>query len=129
MSQHSTILYVWEAGAGQKEAGEEFSSPALSYSSACGHCIAHHDERACLHAATCCRAATGSGKPEQTVVIQFDPLDTRLQSFEPHFWAYLRGLRDLQGNVGFVLGARRPPSPLASEAIQNVCRELWKIIG
>ncbi len=49
---------------------------------------------------------------ERVIVLMFDPLDQMFRHFESHFWAYLRGLRDLQGNVVFVLGARRPPTPL-----------------
>ena len=41
----------------------------------------------------------------RVAVLLLDPLDQTLRSLDAHFWAYLRGLRDLQGNVVFVLGA------------------------
>lgn len=61
--------------------------------------------------------------PRRVVVILLDPLDVSFHSFEPHFWSYLRGLRDLQGNVVFVLGARRPPPPLRElqELLAEAC--------
>lgn len=48
----------------------------------------------------------------RVLVILFDPLDQAFGLLDPSFWAYLRGLRDLQGNLVFVLGARRPPPAL-----------------
>lgn len=60
---------------------------------------------------------------ERVVVILLDPLDDAFAHFENSFWAYLRGLRDLQGNVVYVLGARRPPPPLRElqELLTEAC--------
>lgn len=64
-----------------------------------------------------------SVEPERAVVLLMDPLDLAFQSLAPHFWAYLRGLRDVKGNVAFVLGARRPPPPLRElqELLTDAC--------
>lgn len=61
--------------------------------------------------------------PERVIVILLDPLDDAFAHFENHFWTYLRGLRDLQSNVVYVLGARRPPPPLRElqELLTEAC--------
>lgn len=61
--------------------------------------------------------------PRRVVVILLDPLDQAFRDPDAHFWAYLRGLRDLRGNVAFVLGARRPPPHLAElqEVMVEAC--------
>lgn len=64
-----------------------------------------------------------AAKPESVIVILLDPLDEPLAHFESHFWAFLRGLRDLRGNLVYVLGARRPPQPLRElqELLTEAC--------
>ena len=64
-----------------------------------------------------------AANPAQTIVLVFDPLDLTFESVPAHFWTYLRGLRDLQGNVVYVLGARRPPKPLRElqELLTEAC--------
>lgn len=61
--------------------------------------------------------------PAHVIVLLVDPLDAAFAQFEHSFWAYLRGLRDLQGNVVYVLGARRPPPPLRElqELLTEAC--------
>lgn len=49
---------------------------------------------------------------DKNLVILLDPLDRAFAQFSQSFWAYLRALRDIQGNVIYVFGARRPPPPL-----------------
>ncbi len=59
----------------------------------------------------------------RVAVILLDPLDLQFVNFEKNFWAYLRGLRDVAGNVVFVLGGRRPPPPLRElqELLTEAC--------
>jgi hypothetical protein len=61
--------------------------------------------------------------PAHVIVLLVDPLDAAFAQFEHSFWAYLRGLRDVQGNVVYVLGARRPPPPLRElqELLTEAC--------
>ncbi len=69
------------------------------------------------------RARLEAVDPARVVVILLDPLDETFQVVENHFWTYLRALRDLSGNVVFVLGARRPPLPLRElqELLTEAC--------
>lgn len=69
------------------------------------------------------RARVEAFDPARVLVILLDPLDETFQTVEASFWAYLRALRDLTGNVVFVLGARRPPPPLRElqELLTEAC--------
>jgi hypothetical protein len=65
-------------------------------------------------------------EPGRVAVLLLDPLDQSFRLLDPHFWAYLRGLRDLHGNLVFVLGARRMPTALIEleELFTGACKRL-----